>query len=181
MQLDLPMSATSESDEASSGQISSAADSLAKTSRSPASGPAYPDQNRDYGPNSTEPFASFDHESRSWKTFQRLSLADSTSYSGAWPSSGMMRSGKLYQLVMWGHATYDDEYSSSRMLPTPSATEHKGAPRNRYRGSPNYRGSRMVEGLRDSEECPATVSPRFVELAMGFPTGWTDCDASETQ
>lgn len=72
-------------------------------------------------------------------------------------------------------------YSSlPTMIPTILHTEHKGSSRKRFVGSPEYRGSRMSEGLRTSLEDPIYLNPSFGELAMGFPIGWTDLSASET-
>mgnify|MGYP007071577764 CR=1 FL=1 len=66
------------------------------------------------------------------------------------------------------------------MLPTMGATEEKGTVKNRYVGSPNFRGSRTAEGLRTSSKDPIYLNPSFAEAIMGFPIGWTELSASET-
>ncbi len=66
-------------------------------------------------------------------------------------------------------------------LPTISATEYKGAQKNRYKGSRDFRGVRMSEGLRTCKEDPIYLNPSFAEVMMGFPVGWTELSVVETQ
>jgi len=65
-------------------------------------------------------------------------------------------------------------------LPTIGANEYKGSAHSRFRGSQHFRGAKMVEGLRLTETDPIYLHPSFAELVMGFPTGWTDLEPSET-
>jgi hypothetical protein len=69
----------------------------------------------------------------------------------------------------------------ARLLPTMTASEHKGSGRNRYVGSKHFRGAKMSEGLRTTSTDPIYLNPCFAEKIMGFPQGWTDLNPSETQ
>lgn len=60
------------------------------------------------------------------------------------------------------------------MLPTIGANEGKGASKDRYSGSPDFRGAKMCEGLRTCESDPIYLNPSFAELTMMWPLGWTD-------
>lgn len=51
-----------------------------------------------YGGKSVEPFAWYDHGTRCWRTWQRCLIEGWEPYLGAWPRSGMMRNGIVYQL-----------------------------------------------------------------------------------
>ena len=66
------------------------------------------------------------------------------------------------------------------MLPTIVANEGKGSGRNRFVGSPHFRGAKMSEGLRTCETDPIYLNPCFVEAMMGWPLWWTDFDALAT-
>lgn len=60
------------------------------------------------------------------------------------------------------------------LLPTLGKNEPKGAGRMRFRGSPEFRGAKMSEGLRSGPGDPIYLHPDFAELVMGFPPGWTE-------
>jgi hypothetical protein len=55
-----------------------------------------------------------------------------------------------------------------RLLPTPNTVDAKGGTRN---GPGQTQLCHLVGGR---------LNPQWVEWLMGFPIGWTDCDASET-
>ena len=59
------------------------------------------------------------------------------------------------------------------LLPTLGKNEPKGAGRARYRGSEEFRGAKMSEGLRSGPDDPIYLHPDFAEAVMGFPPGWT--------
>lgn len=58
-------------------------------------------------------------------------------------------------------------------LPTMGANEYKGSSRDRYKGSQNFRGAKMSEGLRSSSQDPIYLNPCFGELIMGLPKDYT--------
>lgn len=66
------------------------------------------------------------------------------------------------------------------LIPTISASEGKGAARKPFAGSPEYRSSKTSEGLRECESDHLYLNPSFAEVFMGYPSGWTDLEHSET-
>lgn len=71
------------------------------------------------GRSSDESLASYDRESRSWRTFQNSLGGDSTRYSATFPRSGMTRSGRLYRLRPLVRRIYG---RGSLLWPTPDAS-----------------------------------------------------------
>ena len=67
------------------------------------------------------------------------------------------------------------------LLPTIGANEYKGSGKNRYKGSKDFRGAKMSEGLRNCETDKIYLNPYFAEVVMGFPSGWTELEPSEIQ
>ena len=119
----------------------------------------------------------------SWlKTCQgscQVSLAGTLAeYLETWPKRGIVCNGLAYQLQQLELGIKGKESGS---LPTLGAQEGRGASKKRYKGSPEYRGGKMVEGLRVGPECPQYLHPEFAEQAMGFPEGWTELKDAETQ
>jgi DNA-cytosine methyltransferase len=49
----------------------------------------------------------------------------------------------------------------------------KGSSQKRYKGSPDFRGAKMSEGLRTCLSDPIYTHPNFAEAVMGFPKDWT--------
>ena len=64
--------------------------------------------------------------------------------------------------------------SSPEMWPTPSASNAKGAVRDRFYGSEKYRHN-LDEAVR-THKYDGQLNPTFVEYLMGFPIGWTDLE-----
>lgn len=123
-----------------------------------------------YGGKCAAPFAWYDRNMSSWKTYQRCFIEGWARYSEAWPRSGMMRSGIVYLLPILAPLTKGTGYG---LLPTLGANESRGASRKRFRGSPHFRGAKMSEGLRTCQSDPLYTHPNFAEAAMGFPKDWT--------
>jgi len=71
------------------------------------------------------------------------------------------------------------QHNQTANWPTPATSNAKGASKKRYAGSPDYRGN-LDEAVRTNEHS-GQLNPVWVEWLMGFPSGWTDSDASETQ
>lgn len=134
----------------------------------------------------------------------------SAEYLETWPSAGMMRNGKTYRLEPWARHTLEKgsgllptprkndsqkrgnfNIHESRngfpagvkrlFLPTIGKNEPKGSSKKRFRGSAHFRGAKMSEGLRICENDPIYLHPSFAEAVMGFPIGWTELGAAETQ
>jgi hypothetical protein len=141
----------------------------------------------DYGGSLPDSFARFDPDTSSWRTFQPSLVPPGEAensdqrpldlFSDSWPRAGMLRDGKVYQLPP---SVPRIVATGSLSLPTIGASEWKGVPYKRFRGSPHSRSGRMSEGLRTCETDPIYLHPSFGELAMGFPIGWSDLEDSET-
>ena len=89
----------------------------------------------------------------------------------------MTRNGVAYRLGQWECLTTE---TVSGLLPTLVKSEGRGTGKNRFRGSPHYRGAKMAEGLRSGLGDPLYLEPGFAEQVMGFPIGWTELVPSET-
>ena len=63
---------------------------------------------------------------------------------------------------------------------TDVTVEGKGSSKNRFRGSPHFRGAKTSEALRTCEDDPIYLNPLFAELIMMWPVGWTDLKPLET-
>ena len=137
-----------------------------------------------YGPRLCDLLATLDPNTSSWRTSQTclLALANNVGdglaeYSQTWPSAGTMRNGKTYQRQPWALPIAENV---SGLLPTPTASDAKGASKNRWLGSPDYR-SNLREALRNGPEDAIYPHPDFVAPMMGFPTDWLELKPLETQ
>lgn len=81
----------------------------------------------DFGSVTQTPFATFDPDSSSWRTWEPSLFEDSTSFSGRWPKSGTTLDGRAYELPTSALPTSETACSSSVSLGTPSARAAKGA------------------------------------------------------
>ncbi len=70
------------------------------------------------GTNTRASFAKYDHESSSWKTYQRSLFGGSESFLGIWPKQGMIRNGCAFALVTSAHLIAE---SGSSLWPTPQS------------------------------------------------------------
>jgi hypothetical protein len=154
---------------------SSAADSHARTSATPASAPESTVSVAACGPSTPESSQSYTRASSSSKTLPRSGLAVSLVSSVTLPRAGTMRSGTVYPQQPSAPLTAGTGYS---WLPTLAAREWKDISRAEVlarldRGdgvakricalSPRLRSSPEIVGL----------NPFFAEWLMGFPIGWT--------
>lgn len=121
--------------------------------------------------------ASWDQNLSSWRTSERCFVEGWMPFSGRWPRSGMMQSGIAYQLPTLACLTLA---IGSGLLPTLGKNEPKGAGKMRFRGSTEFRGAKMSEGLRYGQNDPIYLHPDFAEEVMGFPIGWTELPPLET-
>lgn len=125
-----------------------------------------------------ESFARWDHASSTWKTPRSLPLAGLMSSSVTWPRWGSMRNGVCFRRRRPARGIYGKE--SGSWLPTIGKNEFKGAGRNGFVGSREYRGAKMSEGLRTCAEDPIYLTPSFAEYVMGWPIMWTELAPLET-
>lgn len=86
------------------------------------------------------------------------------------PKSGMMHNGNVYKVASLDCNNAGSGYIS---LPTPAVSSAKGSPRNRYFGSPTYRGN-YHEYIRDGESDGIYPNPELSEALMAFPISWTE-------
>lgn len=75
----------------------------------------------DFGSVTQTPFATYDPDSSSWRTWEHFLFEDSTSFSGRWPNSGMTHDGRAYELPTSALPTSETACSSSVSRGTPSA------------------------------------------------------------
>ena len=93
----------------------SAEDTPASHSATPAKGKAKKTRDTSF-PGSPKPFASYDPDTQSWKTYPATSLLGSEPYKDSWPRSGMSLDGIAYQLPPSAPRTSAIEFSSSLHL-----------------------------------------------------------------
>ena len=94
------------------------------------------------------------------------------------PKQGMIAGGQCCALPRWEPYIKEKGFL---FLPTIGANEYKGSGKKRFKGSAEYRGTKMSEGLRSSESDPIYTHPDFAEVAMGYPLGWSVLTPLETQ
>jgi hypothetical protein len=131
------------------------------------------------GLNTSEPLASFDPATSSWRTSQ-VSLLTLTwdEYSETWPRAGTMRNGTVYQQVPLAPLTGETECGS---WPTPLAQDafSGDSPAERLRDGPH-----MLSVIKMHTGIPQTkrlhLHPWWMEYLMGYPTRWTETIASAT-
>lgn len=133
-------------------------------------GPDLPEAVLDSSGRWCTPFAWYDQKSSLWRTWHPYFTGELSEYMGRWPASGMIRNGIAYHREALGLRMNGKGYT---FLPTPTATEGKGASRTRYKGSKNFKGSRTSEALRTCESDPQYLDPTFAEAIMGLPKDYT--------
>ncbi len=150
-----------------------------------------------YGRTTPDLLANFDPDTSSWRTSQHSLEGGLTEFSETWPRSGTMRNGTAYQLPPLVRLTdetgsgllptpraqkfgWTDSHGSisawARLIPTPTACDHKGSGRLRLERGPN-------NNLRDFFKIHyGMLYPpvRVVEWLMGYPIGHTALEPSET-
>jgi len=149
------------------------------------------------GPRSSDLLASYHPATSSWRTSQTCLVALARNegdglaeFSGTWPSAGMMRNGKAFELPILGRHT---GAPASGLLPTPTKSDGyarasiwtpnmevkydlDGRPRLvKESGDWSCGLSRFWMHIR-GEELPTDI----VETMMGFPIDWTALPPSET-
>lgn len=150
---------------------SSKQDGPAKTSAQWEEVPEYAESAADYGLRLSEKLANYDLDSCSWKTPQCSLLEDSEQFSETWPNWGIMLDGVVWELPTAEAIISGKGYG---FLPTLTASMWKGAASKRFAGSEHYRGSDMIEALREEQSDPCYIHPDYCEKAMRWPIKWSD-------
>lgn len=127
-----------------------------------------------------ESFATFDLESRSWRTSPDLFGRTFPVSSETWPSSGSLANGEC-----WERGALDstiDVAACGSMLPTPTVGDSRNSRNstaNDGKGSTGHSGNTLcdIERMADYSK----PSPTFREWMMGWPIGHTDLEQSETE
>ena len=122
------------------------------------------------GAKCSELFGTLDLSTSSLKIRQLYLFEDSNKSYATFPKSGMMHSGSVYKVPSLDYNNVGKGYT---LLPTPRVSSAYGSPRNRFFGSPTYRGN-LEEYIRDGEIDGTYPNPELSEALMGFPTSWTE-------
>ena len=146
-----------------------------------------------FGPSSHDAFAYYDPDSHCWKTSQVSFLPECQTYSETWPRAGMTRNGTAYRRPPLVPRT---SASGFGYLPTPDAslgafecaasmdaTSWYNKELTGQRKSGAMIGSSVrwcPEFVREWLRTGGELNPEWIEVLMGFPTGWTDLEDSET-
>lgn len=124
------------------------------------------------GENVSEPYAEYDPNTHSLRTYQGCLFpsleGSSTGFCQTFTTAGMMQSGRLFRLPMLERPISDNE---SGFLPTPRAAQCDYWTQE-YAIRKAWLCDSYVNGL---------MNPQWVELLMGYPTDWTDSKPSETR
>jgi len=123
-----------------------------------------------YGLKCTVFVGSLDQSTLSLKTAQCSLFEDLSKSFATFPKSGIMQNGNVYLAPTLEYNRVESDYI---VLPTPTKSTAKGAARNRYFGSPTYRGN-IHEYIRDGEQDSLYPHPDLLENLMSFPIGWTE-------
>lgn len=148
-----------------------AEDSPVKTSATPEIELGLPVRSPVCGESSIGSLAYYDRSTHSWKTSERSLFEDCNESLETLLNAGLMRNGRLYPRVPLARHINVSGFS---YLPTPLASDWKGGSRVRENCKSQFRHwVTLVTGL-------PYPNPSAVEAFLGFPTGWTDLNCSET-
>ena len=150
--------------------ICSVEDSHAKISASPVNAQGSTEHAPASGLNTSEPFATFDPATCSWRTSQVSCLTLTwDEYSETWPRAGTMRNGQCYQQPNSELRTCETE---SGLQPTLIAVQWKNV---RWSSRKNYHGNLAEWGGKHWPEIIGKhINLDWLEWRMGYPIGWTD-------
>lgn len=123
----------------------------------------------------------FDRDSCSWRIHHSLFPGDLSESLVTLPAWGSMLDGEILEqstpvIITTGNV--------SGLLPTPTATDHKGSTPNQVirRANHTHKGLTLREWLAKFSRAEKTVypNPGFLEKVMGWPIGWTELSQLET-
>jgi hypothetical protein len=123
---------------------------------------------RDSGSNMRASLASYDHGTRSWRTWQLSLTAGLIEWLGTWPKRGMTRNGCLYALPILARPTKGKD-SGSWPTPTKSWGKHGIGVSRTGRG--RYGKGKREKALSTGQ---TNIDPGLVEWLQGYPIGWTE-------
>ena len=152
--------------------MSSAAASLAPTSRSLEPEPGLTGLRAAFGGTWRGWFAKFDPASSGWRTAQLSLLEDSAPFSATWPQWGLMLDGACLALTT---PTLPTSERGSGFWPTLTASIGKKCG-GRHRGKADTLASRLAETEGLATSSTGRVNPTWAEWLMGFPEGWSACE-----
>jgi hypothetical protein len=112
---------------------------------------------RDYGLTSADSLATYDRDTRSWRTSQGSLFGGLTEFLATWPMSGTTRNGTAYRRRPLAPRTYE---LASGFLPTPVASEVK-------RTTPYSQGGQSLSYVLGGRPSQAILA-----WMMGFRDGW---------
>ena len=151
--------------------MSSAEDSLAKTSQQQEREPGSQESEADSGERWPESLAKYDPNTSSWRTHQCLLFEDLTECLAIFPRWGMMHDGELWELAMLAHLIEENE---SGFWPTPLARDTiTDSISERKRETPHMETEIKIR-LGLPIQLNLVLHPWWIEMLMGWPTGWTD-------
>jgi len=90
--------------------------------------------------------------------------------SGLWPTPTVQDAAKATRRFREDHQNNLTAIAS--LIPTPSASNAKGAVKNRIPGTDNYR-TNLDEWAENAPGASGRLNPAWVEWLLGFPTGWS--------
>ena len=116
-------------------------------------------------------FAVFDPGTSSWKTYQAcLPWMEGDSLESSlvtWPRAGTMRNGKCFRRQLLARGT---DANDSSLLPTPVASDWRSG---KCSVATLAKNSRPLREIAAQGQASGQLNPEFVQLLMGFPTGWS--------
>ena len=189
--------------------ISSLAASRVRTSAPQEKAPESPGSEVDFGKRWPESLAKYDPTTSLWRTHQCSLFGGLESFSETWPRWGIMRAGECWALTTSEHLTSETESGfwptpratereglesgrnrqsptlstvvrSPNLWPTPCASEARQGYQDRNNGKKGQESLSTVVQGGPSHLVGGSLNPTWVEWLMGWPLGWTDCDASAT-
>lgn len=142
----------------------------------PEKAPGSPELNQDSGTSSPESWASWDRATSSWRTCVLSLLGESMPFLGPWPTSGMMRNGRLSPQPPWVPPTVESESSS---WPTGMAWATPTTPAPHDSDFTAGQGYQNQENIAAQAVAWATPSSRDHKDSPGMATTGTNPDGSE--